>query len=244
MKPIKIFMTSWNRKHIIEKTINFLYERTRTPFELHVYDNGSRDDTKNFLLEKLNEKLITSLHLDNRNTGCLYDKFVFHSMVENDEKYYVVTDNDIMPPQVSPVDWLGQMITVMDREPKLAALCPQMPLVGLMGPEYIRNDLVICKAVGNFFKVVRRDAFPVEKFVQKLMAFGDDGWLCQELRTAGWEVAFLKNMYCYNLEGDYNDWGYIKEDLDKDPRKAGYGKPVRYLPLDWNTLTPPPELRF
>jgi hypothetical protein len=81
-------------------------------------------------------------------------------------------------------------------------------------------------------------------FIQKLMAFGDDGWLSNEIRKNGYEVAFAKNIFCYNLERDYQDWGYTKNEVAEDPRKSGYGPPFKYEPLDWISLLPPENLRM
>ena len=58
---IPIFMTSWHRKDMTERAVREIHERT-TPgtFELHLYDNGSGKETRDYLISLLDEGKITS----------------------------------------------------------------------------------------------------------------------------------------------------------------------------------------
>lgn len=234
---IDIFITSFQRKDFIEKTIESITERT-TPgtYKLHVYDNGSDKEVKEYLLSLLEAGVLTSLHLDNRNTGCNYNKAVFHTLSDSREKYYVVTDNDVLPPDLKP-DWLQSMVDIMDRHPDIALLAPQLPPQNLQQPYALGEDVVYCKAVGNTFKLVRREAFPIQYFDNTLNTFGDDGKLSALVHERGWRVAFCRNIFCLHI-GQCEDWGYKKEELDQDPRKAGYGKPFEYAIKDDRTYEP------
>ena len=222
---IDIFMTSFYRADMTKKTINLLRERT-TPgsYQLHVFDNASDRETRNYLYSLLEEGTIASLHLDSRNTGCLYNKAVFHSMTESKSKYYIVTDNDIYPPKLTP-DWLSQMVAIMDKYPQIAFLTPQIPPVQLMMPEEIKEDVVFCKAVGNVLKLIRTEAFPTGKYTQQLGAYGDDGMLSDVVRKNGWRVAFCRKIFIFHA-GQCENWGYKPEEIAKDPRKIGYGAPL------------------
>ncbi len=134
---VNIFITSWHRKEMTSKTIDLIYQRT-TPgtFRLHLFDNGSDRSTQDFLYGLLKEKKIASLHLDSRNTGCMYNKGVYHMMNECKDPYYCVTDNDVYPPKLEP-DWLQQMLGIMAVHPEIAFLTPQLPPQkhsGCLGP--------------------------------------------------------------------------------------------------------------
>jgi len=59
----------------------------------------------------------------------------------SDSKYYVVTDNDILPPKTTP-DWLTQMVTLMESNNEVAFLTPQLPPQGLQMPYTKDSDLV------------------------------------------------------------------------------------------------------
>jgi hypothetical protein len=229
-----IYMTSFFRRAFTERAVMEIHERTAPgSFQIHIYDNNSDSGTKNFLKSLLEKGLIVSLILDSRNTGCLYNKLVFHAMTETASPYYVVTDNDIFPPKLSP-DWLSQMIALMEKYPEIAMLTPQFPPVNLMDPDptTIKEDIVFCRAVGNALKLVRRGMFPIE-YEQKIGVFGDDGLVSSLLKKNGGRVAFCRNIFCLHA-GQTENWGYKKEEINMDPRKANYNQP---LILDYNQET-------
>lgn len=238
---IPIFLTSFYRPRFIERVIQTIVKRTPNP-AIHVWDNGSDRLTKEVLQIAFEGGDIQSLHLDSRNTGCLYPKHSFHAMVPGDQPYYVVSDGDFIP----CVDWLPPMLKVMERYPRLAFLTldywPRWPLQPLdnLGP-YTR-----CRAVGNTFRLVRKAAVDeiIHEVPNELGAYGDDGMFSRAVQAVGYDVGFINGKYCFNLELTEPNWGYTPDQLQKDPRKAGYSEPVRYEPTDWDTLTPPDMLRL
>jgi len=242
---INIFITSWYRKEMTEKTVNLIHERTDSgTFAIHIFDNGSDKKTRDFLYGLLEQQKIVSLHLDSRNTGCLYNKGIFHMMTEASQDFYMVTDNDIYPPKLTP-DWLSQMVKIMEAHPNLAFLTPQCPPQRLSEPDMDRvmDDIVYCKAVGNILKMVRRKAFPLQSFRPTIGAYGDDGLVCDLVRSFNYESAFCRNIFAYHA-GQCENWGYKKEEIDNDPRKAGYGKPFTYKIINKETYEPESENRI
>jgi GT2 family glycosyltransferase len=240
---IDIFITSFQRKEFTKETLQKIMTRTAEgTYNLHIFDNGSDAETKEYLKGLLDSGILTSLHLDSRNTGCSYNKSVFHALSDNREKYYVVTDNDIFPPKLNP-DWLSRMVEIMDKNPHIALLTPQLPPQGLQMPYGQGEEVIYCKAVGNTFKMVRRDAFPFMEYNNELNTFGDDGQVSKLVHDKGFKVAFCKDIYCFHA-GQCENWGYTSEELDQDPRKAGYGKPFIYKPVDMDTYEPPKELKI
>jgi Predicted glycosyltransferases len=235
---IDIYLTSFYRKSMTAETVAKIHERTAPgTFQLHIFDNGSDKETRDFLYGLLESGKIVSLHLDSRNTGFLYNKIVYHAMTESFSPYYVVTDNDILPPKLEP-DWLQQMIAVMDRYPQMAFLVPQLPPVCLQMPLGIDGEVVYCGAVGNTFKLVRRAAIELDKIEQRLDTVGDDNILSQVMRNTGWKVGFCRNIYCFHT-GQCKDWGYTREQILMDRRRPEYGKPYMYDPLSTDTYEPP-----
>jgi GT2 family glycosyltransferase len=219
-----------------EEAIKKIHERTeKNSFQIHLFDNGSDPETQDKLYGLLKAGLIISLHLDSRNTGCLYNKLVFQAMTETKDDYYVVTDNDIFPPKLEP-SWLTHMIAIMNKYPDIAMLTPQFPPINLMGPLYMNEDVVYCEAVGNALKMVRRSLYP--QYEQKLATYGDDGQLSAIIRNNGYKVAFCRNIFCLHA-GQTENWGYKLEEIHKDPRKCNYNAPLivqvdpnNYMPLN------------
>jgi len=156
----------------------------------------------------------------------------------------VVTDNDIFPPKLSP-DWLSQMIAIMDAHPNLAFLAPQLPPQNLQTPDLSRveSDIVYCRDVGNTFKLVRREAFPIAEFKTTIGGFGDDAIVCIEAKKKGYEVAFCRNIFCFHA-GQCENWGYNENEIASDPRKSGYGKPYTYQMVNEETYEPAPKYKI
>lgn len=220
-----------------------IHERTAPgTFALHIFDNGSDKDTRDYLISLLDAGKIASLHMDSRNTGCLYNKGVFHIMTDSRSKYYVVTDNDVYPPKLTP-DWLAQMVAIMDAHPELGLLAPQLPPQWLQQPYEIANDIIYCKAVGNTFKMVRREAFPLDQYKPLLNEYGDDGLVSHQMSQKGWSVAFCRSIFCLHA-GQCENWGYTPEQVAMDPRKQGYGTPYTYPIKNWDTYEPDDQFRM
>jgi len=241
--PIQIYMTSWNRREMTERAIREIHERTAPGFfQINIYDNGSEKATRDYLISLLDAGKITTLMLDSRNTGCLYNKGIFHIMTEEQSDLYCITDNDIYPPKLEP-DWLSQMVAIMEAHPELGVLAPQLPPQWLQQPYEIKDDIVYCKAVGNTFKLIRRKAFPIAEFKQQIGAYGDDGLVCKQMSEKGWRVAFCRSIFCFHA-GQCENWGYTPEQVAMDPRKAGYGAPFKYEIKNWDTYEPADKFRM
>jgi len=129
------------------------------------------------------------------------------------------------------------MVAIMDKRPNLAFLTPQLPPQGLQMPYRIDDDVVFCAAVGNTFKIVRREAYPIGEYDQKIGKYGDDGLVCSILEKKGYRTAFCRRIYCLHA-GQCLNWGYKEEEILKDPRKSGYGKPFLYGVTDNETFMP------
>lgn len=245
-----IYITSFHRRDFTERCIREIHERTAPgTYEIHLYDNDSMADKgdRDFAYGLLEKGLITSLHLDARNTGCLYNKLVFHAMTSEDTPFYIVNDNDVFPPKLSP-DWLSRMLGIMDKRYNLGVLAMQLPPQWLQGPTgECDKDVVYAGAVGNTFKMVRTRALTAVLraglVCQSLMSFGDDGLVSKNLKGLGWGVAFCRDIWCYHA-GQCTNWGYRDEEVAKDPRKAGYGEPFKYEFEDEEKYIPKEQWRL
>ena len=237
MHPVDIFLTSWRRPDFIKQTIESIHERTTAgTFKIHILDNESTSESRAVLSPYLDDGRVESILFHRTNTRCLWGKAVFHAMVNSTSPYYIVSDNDVLAPKLTP-DWLSQMVGLMDEYKDLAFLTPQLPPQSLQEPYAKDGKVVYCKAVGNTFKMVRREAYPLGMYRQDTESFGDDGLVCSLVHEKGYKVAFCRNIFCLHLGQTFN-WGYNSEDLKDDPRKQGYGAPFTYKVLDNDTYTP------
>lgn len=227
-------MTSWNRLSMTIETISIIRAHTKSPYELTVFDNGSDIDNKTILFELHKKGYIDNLIFMGANTGCLYNKFIYHAMTVSDEPYYIVTDNDVLPPDLGDKCWLKEMTNIMNEHPELGMLALQLPPQQLQEPYGVSEDnkVFYCKAVGNTFKMIRRSALElvltsIAKPNNLLGEYGDDSLFSKLLDGFGFKVGFTADMWCLHT-GQCENWGYKPEEVAQDPRKSGYGKPFTY----------------
>lgn len=241
---IPIYLTSWHRQELTRLVIEAIYSRTKSPFTLTIFDNGSDAATQSWLISLLQKKVIHALHLERENTGVCYNKPVFHALTETTTPYYVVTDNDFIPAD----GWDLKLIEIMEQDPELALLAPQYWPQWPMQVQGRRPGYWECIGVGNTFKMCRMSAmekvFPL--FPRRKMQFGDDGLLSDLVRSEGYRVGFAEDVFCWDLgnRSPENHGGYTEAQLASDPRKQGYNAHPPYEPQDWNTLRPREELIY
>src|SRR3990167_1070749 len=150
-EPIDIFITCFLRQAYTEKTLSYLFERTKYPFRLFIIDNGGNDEVLNAIKDKifLRVKLMP-------NAGIHAAHNVALALAESD--YFITSDNDIFCPDLEP-DWLSQMVKFMDERQDYGAisLCPHV-FIGAAGidpsdPEEVK-DRNMC---GNVMRIMRRE---------------------------------------------------------------------------------------
>lgn len=227
---MNIYMTSWHRLQMTIETLSILKARTKTPYNLTILDNGSNIVTKSMLFELHKKDYIANIVFMKENTGCLYNKFVYHSMTVSDEQYYIITDNDVLPPDLKTC-WLKQMIDIMDEHQELAILALQLPPQQFQQPYSASKDkkVIYCKAVGNTFKLCRRSVLErvLNSIEQHKGIYGDDSLVCLKAHELGYKIGFTADLWCLHI-GQCENWGYNEDEIKLDPRKVGYGKPFKY----------------
>ena len=227
MNPIKIFITTWHRVEMLERCLREIKERTITPHEVIVFDNGSEAEEVKEIKELHAKKQCDSIILWPHNTGPYFPKAVFYSLTTAEDVYYVSNDADTYPPMVEP-DWLARMIKEMDIFPDIGVMTPQLPPQRMLGPKYERGNHVVCTAVGNQLAMVRRSAWPVAQWPQESGKFGDDSLRSQRMEANGFLTAYMRDTWCMH-GGQCEKWGYTEAQLAEDPRKANYDAPYYYV---------------
>jgi len=112
-----ILLLTFDRKELLQKTLESIWERTRTPYRLIVIDNGSTDGTVEYL--KSIEDKVYKLVLLKENIGICPAYNEGFKLVESE--YFVTTQDDLLPPDLEP-DWLIQMIDLFKRHPKYGGI--------------------------------------------------------------------------------------------------------------------------
>ena len=113
MKPIDIIIATYNRRSLLQKTIEGIEARTKTPYRLIVVDNCSKaDDTILYLKSLKKSGRISVLLLNDKNVGASQAFNKGFEYVESE--LFITTDDDIVPPDLEP-DWLEQLICLFNK---------------------------------------------------------------------------------------------------------------------------------
>jgi len=204
-----IFLTTYLRQDFAKKCVEYIRERTKTPYLLTVIDNGGNEE-----LKPLVDRYIPLW----QNTGIHFAWNVAASLAS--DKYFVTSDPDLLCPDLEP-DWLGQMIKFMDERPDYGAIS-MMPhiFIGAVGidpydPEEVK-DRNMCGAV---FRIMRTDAVrSVCGWDLKIEAGRnhEERTICSRLQAGGFKTGICSRIRAYHMFGD--NWGY-PEDFTPEMQK-------------------------
>jgi len=117
-EKIDIVLLTYNRRKVLQRTLEAIWARTKTPYRLIVLDNGSNDGTVKYLKGLLRDKRIAKLvELKDLPLCFAYNEGYKHI----ESEYCVTTQDDIIPPLLKP-DWLFQIKDLLDRNPDHGAI--------------------------------------------------------------------------------------------------------------------------
>ena len=235
MKPIDIFITTYLRQAFTEKTIEYLFERTKYPFRLFVIDNGGNGEV---LTEAVKQNKVFLWIKNSVNIGIHASWNLALSMAESE--YFITSDNDIYVPDFSGFIenhcWLERMVKFMDERPDYGAISlhPHV-FIGAAGIDPTDSEDVkernMCGAV---MRIMRTEA--VRKsggwdHVIRTSRNHEERTICSRLHDAGYKVGVATRIRAYHpfgkdIEGNLG-WGYTTitpEEQGHNPDLAEYVK--------------------
>jgi len=233
-----IAITTFQRKFFTKFTIDGIVERTKTPYRILVFDNGSTDGTVEMLKEYKEKGIISELILSEKNIGLEPAKNKLLELVKSE--YFVSTDNDIIPQNSNP-DWLQQLLTLIKENPEYAAIACRMQI--MVGTGNIFDEKTPIKEFphpGGSFRIMKTD------LVRKVGGWrneflngrgSEERCICGKLKKEGYKTGYAQFIRCYHLFAI--NWGYG----DMKPEEHGHN-PIwppseRYdRRVDFNTLIP------
>ncbi len=209
MNPIDLVMVCYNRKNFTSKAIEYLHDRTKTPYRLIVVDNNSTDGSQEMLYNLKQNGLISHLILLEENYGIHMAKNYGLSLVRS-TPYYIDTDNDLLCAKLEP-DWIQQLIALMDKYPNFGAIsCRPQVLVGRGGHEFDGPEEVVkFNHVGAHLRIMRTEAVRRVGGWEKTWTANrnhEDSYIAQRLDTIGLKVGYAKNVRTFHMFG--KNWNY------------------------------------
>ena len=223
-----IVVTTRNRLDYTKQCLTYIFERTRSPYNLHIIDDASTDGTVDYLLDLWHSGKVETVILASKKRGLRANQNMELSLTFSDP--YISVDNDILCPDVEP-DWLARGLKAIRQRSHLGLMGLHLPETP---PEYRwKSDGVVCiaKSLGGHFAFIRRAAIagyfaphvkgmPVK--AGKKTPYPGTG-RCQWLQNHGWHTGFLIDTYCSHIG-------------EVSARKEVKGKVYVMRPMDEKTL--------
>ena len=211
-KTIDIFITCYLRQFYTEKTINYLYERTKHPFRLFVIDQGGNNE----VIETAGNKIFQVIKL-RPNAGIHAAWNIALALAESE--YFITSDNDIYVPQLEP-DWLTQLIILLNERPDYGAisLCPHV-FIGAAGidpndPEDVKER----NMAGAVFRIMKTELIYKSGGWDHVISSGrnhEERTICSRLQDNGYKVGICSRIRAYHPFGKdvpgTSGWGYPPE---------------------------------
>jgi len=223
-----IVVTTCGRLPLLKRTLEYIWERTTTPYRLHVIDDASINAA--YLKELRDQGQVASIRLHTERAGIAAHLRAIEKITVSDP--IVFTDDDILCPRLEP-DWLERGMQAMRWFPKLGLLAlnnPQCNVDGKRGQTMPGKPVTLCRNVPGSFVFMRRAVLascrPRDGTQSPVKA------MCRLAARQGWQVGYLTDVYCQHIGSRSVRTG---KDLSKQLELV--------LPIDGDTLEPPEEFR-
>ena len=211
MEAIDIVMVSYLRFEFTRQCLEYLKDRTRTPYRLILVDNGSGSEIQGKLNELYRQGFINHLVLLEENYGIHAGKNIGLSMVHS-YPYYIDTDNDIFVPDLEP-DWLAQVVDLMNKNLQYGAigLQPQI-MVGHGGVPEDSPEVFETNHIGAYMRIHRTELVKKVggwKNVFDSKRNDEEKTIAAKIHNEGLKIGITKDIRCWHSFG--KNWGYPEE---------------------------------
>lgn len=220
-----IVVFTCERLSLLKRTLEYIWDRTRTPYRLHILDDASLGGNAAYIQGLEAQGKVASASCRKQRLGVAANLRALLSITQSDP--IIVTDDDVLCPDVEP-DWLARELAIMVQSPGLGILSLNNPQATTntryieRGPEMTRYG-----NVGAVFAMIRRA-------VLKAVVTPDGPvkpmkYLCSHAIQAGFDVGCLTDTYCQHI-------GIISVRI----RRRDYSAKLRAVyPTNKKTLEPP-----
>lgn len=233
-----IVITTCERLPLLKRTLSHIWERTTSPYRLHVIDDASTGENAKYLKGLEAEGRIDSLLLRKERSGVAANLLAIPGITQSDP--LVFSDDDILCPELDP-DWLSQGLEAMRTHQRFGMLALNNPQADLGKSRKIyasEVDGVVtrCRNVGGTFVFIRRsvlETYPrpdTRPYVGK--PWGPIHRLCLFVAHKGYQVGYLTHVYCQHIGAT----SILRGDNCQNELNT-------VLPVDDRTLAPPKKYR-
>jgi len=241
MMATDIVISTYNRLPLLKRTLEYLFERTRSQFRLHVIDDASTEGNVPYLRSLLDVGMIESLITRPKRLHVAGNWNAAPLLAVSEILVY--TDDDVLCPQLEP-DWLSRGLAAMAQYPRLGLLALHNPMClrsGAIKPIGNEGPLTYCDRVASHFAFIRRDLMRdivipgVGKTLAGVPIFSDgkmiDRAWSYAVRERGYTVAYLTGVYCQHIGlvsgrtgQDLSEWDVPCDGETLEPIGSAHGR--------------------
>jgi glycosyltransferase involved in cell wall biosynthesis len=214
---IDIIAVTYNRARITRIWLEELQARTFSTFQLHVFDNGSTDETRDVLKHFAGLGVITSVIFSDENKGISYGYNALLDLVST--PYFISTDNDIVfPVPTREGDWIQRLInlTYFTFPAYGAIACRPHVFIGDSQKTYDASpEPVIEKShCGGVGRIMRTDVVKKHQWSTTIVGPSktESHHICGKIKSEGYKVGYardIKTIHLFGLDEQGEDpWGY------------------------------------
>jgi hypothetical protein len=225
-----LVVTTCNRLELLKRTLTYIWERTTSPYRLHLLDDASGAPTVEYLRMLYREEKIDSVYFGKRPVGIPGQLRRILRVTESDP--VVFTDDDVLCPSLEP-DWLARGLAAMRRYSHVGLLSlngPQCNIDGKRGETEPHGEVTFCRNVPGWFAFARREVLATCQPEDD--AYSPVKQMCKRATDQGWQIAYLTDVYCQHI-------GAVSVRNNKDLS----GELALVEPIDAETLLPPERYR-
>jgi len=193
---IDIIVTTCGRLDYLKRTISRIIEATSSPYRLHIVDDGSDKEQKDYIYSLLDDGSVYGIMMRSEREGAMSAINIGSWMGFSDP--LVFTDDDVLCPILSP-DWLHRGAEAMRKHRDFALICLQHPEAKYK-PIADFGDVMQCKSVGGTFLFTRREFTRKYPFPHRLGNLSRPlEPRCAVAHQTDWKIGYLKDVYCYHF---------------------------------------------
>ncbi len=204
-----IIVDTLNRLPELQRTLESIFERTTSPYRLHVIDDASTEGNAEYLHGLWREGKLTSVVLRNERRGILANWNMMAGITRSD--VIVHTNGDVVCPKVQP-DWLSRGLAIMAKYPDIGMLCLNSPMCTAKRSWRVIercDDVVIVDRVPAFYQFRRRrlmEEIRMPEIGGTLAGIpisptyaGIDTAVAKAALALGYRCAYLSRTYCEHI---------------------------------------------
>ena len=231
MKPIDIFITTYLREEFAKECVEYLAERTTTPYKLTILDNGGNEWADGHPLVHRYVPMWKA-------TGNSGIHWAWNTAVAlADSEYFITSDPDLLVPDLRDIgeyedesgkhfvnlspedsfkssDWLYRMIQFMDERPDYGAISMHPHVfIGAAGIDpNDPKDVIERNMCGAVMRIMSTDKVRSVRGWDLRIEAGrnhEERTICSRLQEAGYKTGICSRIRAYHNFG--KNWGYPEE---------------------------------